>query len=70
MIPLLILALGLGTALALYDLSPRARAGTQAFLRAIRGADAAHRAADAELRSASEAAQHAQQAAASAQQAA
>lgn len=70
MIPLLIIALGIGTALALYDVSPRARAGTQAFIRAIRGADEAHQSADAELRSASAAAQHAQQAAAAAQQAA
>jgi len=64
MIPLLFLALGLGVALATYETSDHVRARADDYLRAIRGAHAAHRAADSHLNDANVAAvvadQHAQ----------
>lgn len=66
MIPLLLLALGLGAALTVYELSPRARARVDTFVRAIRSADAAHQTADRHLgdanANAATAIHHAQQA--------
>ena len=49
MIPLILLALGLGAALTVYELSPRARARVDTFVRAIRSASVAHQTADARL---------------------
>ena len=49
MIPLFILALGLGVALATYETSDRVRARADDYARAIRGAHAAHHAADSHL---------------------
>ena len=49
MIPLILLALGLGAALTVYELSPRTRARVDAYARAIRSANMAHQAADAHL---------------------
>lgn len=67
MLPLILLALGLGAAVAAYELSPRAHAIVDDYARAIRDAHAAHRAADAHLDAASAAtvtaARHAQAAA-------
>lgn len=48
----MLIALGLGAALAVYELSPGARASFEAYLRAIRAADAAHRTADVQLQTA------------------
>jgi hypothetical protein len=48
-IPLVLLALGLGAALTAYETSSRARAHADDYARAIRGAHAAHRASDAHL---------------------
>lgn len=66
MIPLILIALGLGVALTAYDLSPRTRARVDDYARAIRSAHAAHQAADAHLSNAHAAVvtavQHAQQA--------
>lgn len=66
MIPLLLIALGLGAALTVYEFSPRTRARVDAYARAIRSAHAAHQAADTHLRNANAtavtAARHAQQA--------
>lgn len=66
MIPLLLLALGLGGALAIYELSPKTRTRFDSYIRAIQSANAAHRAADAHLGNANAAAatavRHAQQA--------
>ena len=66
MIPLILLALGLGAALTAYELSPRTRSRVDAYARAIRSANVAHRAADAHLGNANAvavtAARHAQQA--------
>lgn len=63
MIPLILLALGLGVALSAYELSPHARSRIDDYARAILGAHAAHQAADAHLSNASAAssiaAQHA-----------
>ena len=67
MIPLILLALGLGAALTVYELSPRTRSRVDAYARAIRSAHAAHQTADAHLgnanAAAATAARHAQQAA-------
>lgn len=49
MLPLILLALGLGTALAVYEFSPQARESVDDYARALREAHAAHRAADASL---------------------
>lgn len=49
MIPLILLALGLGAALTVYEFSPRTRARVDAYARAIRSAHAAHQTADAHL---------------------
>lgn len=49
MIPLLLLALGLGTALTVYEFSPRARSRADDYARALRAAHAAHVAADLHL---------------------
>ena len=49
MIPLILLALGLGAALTVYELSPRTRSRVDAYARAIRSANMAHQAADAHL---------------------
>lgn len=49
MIPFFILALGLGVALATYETSDRVRARADDYVRAIRGAHAAHHAADSHL---------------------
>ena len=66
MIPLILLALGLGAALTAYELSPQTRSRVDNFVRAIRAADSAHQAADAHLGNANAAAsaavRHAQQA--------
>jgi hypothetical protein len=48
-IPLLLIAIGLGAALTVYELSPRTRAHVDSYFRAIRSANAAHQAADAHL---------------------
>ena len=67
MIPLILIALGLGAALAVYELSPRTRSRVDAYVRAIQSANAAHQTADARLETANAgavtAALHAQQAA-------
>jgi hypothetical protein len=55
-LPLILLALGLGVALTAYELSPRARSRIDDYARAIRTAHAAHRAADAHLSNANTAA--------------
>lgn len=64
MIPLILLALGLGVALSAYELSPHARSRIDDYARAIREAHAAHQAADVHLSNAGTssiiAAQHAQ----------
>lgn len=64
MLPLILLALGLGVALTAYEFSPRAHARIDDYARALREAHAAHFAADAHLSNAntaaSVAAQHAQ----------
>lgn len=64
MLPLILLALGLGAALSVYEFSPRARAHIDDYARAIRAAHEAHRAADMHLSNAhmaaGVAAQHAQ----------
>ena len=66
MIPLILLALGLGAALTVYELSPRTRSRVDVYVRAIRSANAAHQAADTHLRNANvvtaTAARHARQA--------
>ena len=66
MIPLILLALGLGAALTVYEFSPRTRSRVDAYARAIRSANAAHQTADAHLGNANAvavtAARHAQQA--------
>ena len=66
MIPLILLALGLGAALTAYELSPRTRSRVDAYVRAIQSASAAHQAADAHLGNANAAAstaiRHTQQA--------
>lgn len=66
MIPLIVLALGLGAALTVYEFSPRARERIDAYARAIRAANEAHRVADAHLGNANVAiatsVRHAQQA--------
>ena len=49
MIALILLALGLGAALTVYELSPRTRSRVDAYARAIRSAHAAHQTADAHL---------------------
>lgn len=49
MIPLFVLALGLGIALTVYEFSPKARSRVDAYARAIRSAHAAQRAADTHL---------------------
>ena len=56
MIPLILLALGLGAALTVYEFSPRTRSRVDAYARAIRSAHAAHRTADAHLGNANAAA--------------
>jgi hypothetical protein len=65
-IPLILLALGLGVALTAYELSPRTRVRVDDYARAIRSAHDAHQAADAHLNNAHAtvvtAVQHAQQA--------
>ena len=53
MVPLILLALGLGAALTMYEFFPRTRARVDSYARAIRSAHAAHRTADARLNSAS-----------------
>jgi hypothetical protein len=67
MIPLVLLALGIGVALTAYETSARVRSCADDYVRAIRGAHAAHRAADFHLSdvnvAAVVAAQHAQAAA-------
>jgi hypothetical protein len=64
MIPLILLALGLGVALSAYELSPHARTRIDDYARAIREAHAAHEVADTHLSNAGaaamSAAQHAQ----------
>jgi hypothetical protein len=64
MLPLILLALGLGVALTTYEFSPQARARINDYMRAIREAHASHQAADAHLSNAHTAtkvaAQHAQ----------
>ena len=71
MIPLILLALGLGAALTAYELSPRTQSRVDAYVRAIRSASAAHQAADGHLGNANAAAstaiRHTQQAVASRQ---
>ena len=66
MIPLILLALGLGAALTVYELSPRTRSRVDAYVRAIRSANVAHQKADAHLGTANAVAvtavRHAQQA--------
>ena len=66
MIPLILIALGLGAALTVYELSPRTRSRVDVYVRALRSANTAHQAADAHLRNANAAAataaRHAQQA--------
>jgi hypothetical protein len=52
-LPLILLALGLGAAVAAYELSPRTHVIFDDYARAIREAHAAHRAADAHLDGAS-----------------
>lgn len=52
MIPLLLIAIGLGAALTVYELSPRARAHVDSYVRAIRSANEAHQTADAHLETA------------------
>jgi hypothetical protein len=69
-LPLILLALGLGVAVAAYELSPRAHVILDDYARAIREAHAAHRAADAHLGAASAATAIAAQHAQAAQQAA
>ena len=49
MIPLLVIALALGAAALTYEVSPKAREWIDVYVRAIRGAHAAHRAADEHL---------------------
>jgi outer membrane biosynthesis protein TonB len=56
MIPLLLLALGLGAALTAYEFSPHARARIDDYARVIREAHEAHRAADVHLSNANTAA--------------
>lgn len=72
MIPLILIALGLGAALTVYELSPRTRVRVDDYARAIRAAHAAHRAADTHLHNAraatATAARHAQQVDAAARQ--
>ncbi len=64
MIPLVLLALGLGVALTAYETSSRERSHADDYARAIRGAHAAHQAADTHLSDATvasvAASQHAQ----------
>lgn len=64
MIPLVLLALGLGVALTAYETSSRVRVHADDYMRAIRGAHVAHQAADAHLSDATiasvAASQHAQ----------
>ncbi len=71
MIPLILLALGLGAALTAYELSPRTRSRVDSFVSAIRSAQAAHQTAEARLGNANAAAatatRRAQQAAAARQ---
>ncbi len=62
MIPLLVLAIGLGAALTVYELSPRTRAQVDSYMRAIRSANAAHQTADAHLANAQAIARGEQQA--------
>lgn len=69
MLPLILLALGLGVALTAYEFSPRAHAAFDDYARAIRDAHAAHRAADASLDEAHAAMGVAEQHAQAAQQA-
>lgn len=59
MIPLILLALGLGAALTAYELSPRTRSRVDAYIKAIRSANAAHQTADAHLATATHYAQQA-----------
>ena len=49
MIPLLLIAIGLGAALTVYELSPRTRAHVDSYFRAIRSANTAHQTADVHL---------------------
>ena len=49
MIPLIVIALGLGVALTVYEFSPKARSRVDAYAQAIRAAHAAHQTADAHL---------------------
>jgi len=49
MIPLILIALGLGVALTAYELSPRTHTRVDDYVRAIRSAHAAHQAADVHL---------------------
>lgn len=49
MIPLLLLVLGIGTALTVYELSPGARTSVDDYARVLRAAHAAHAAADGHL---------------------
>ena len=49
MIPLLIIAVGLGVALTVYQLSPRAKSRVDTYVQALRSAHAAHQAADGHL---------------------
>jgi hypothetical protein len=60
-IALLLLALGVGGALAAYEFSPRARTSFDDYARALRAAHAAHQVADAHLSTANVAAVMAQQ---------
>ena len=70
MIPLLLIAIGLGAALTVYELSPRTRAHVDSYFRAIRSANTAHQTADVHLENANVVAAiaHAQQADARPQQ--
>jgi hypothetical protein len=61
MIPLLLIALGLGAALTAYEFSPRARTSFDDYARALRAAHTAHQVADAHLSTANVAAVMAQQ---------
>lgn len=73
MIPLILLALGLGAALTAYELSPRTRSRVDAYVHAIQSANTSHQTADAHLENANAAARtavrHVQQANMASQQA-
>lgn len=57
MIPLIVLAIGLGAALTVYELSPRTRAHVDSYFRSIQAANASHQAADTHLANATAIAQ-------------